>query len=160
MVPDTDLANYEIAPFLVLVPVLIKQWDYSGTASNSLFLQQMSSAEWLLVRRLNQPQMSSLDQNAVILDGLRRRQESPWALGTVGCPNVAEQEGFRGVQLTAMLKSAIVFCEGGWGMKFFSEIPLPLSSKSVLFCCCSCIFSHFFSLAMSSFIGNVQYRYF
>lgn len=59
----------------------------------------------------------------------------------------------------------LYFVKAGGAMKFFSEITLPLSSKLVLFCCCSCCIWNlectlFFSHAMSSFVGNVQYRYF
>lgn len=35
---DTDLAKYKIARFQVLEPAFVKQWDYGGTASDSLFL--------------------------------------------------------------------------------------------------------------------------
>lgn len=61
----------------------------------------MASAE-----HFKQPQMSSIEKNAVILGwGWDAGQRSPWPLEKGGCPNVAEQEGFNGVQLPAVYKS-------------------------------------------------------
>lgn len=115
------------------MPVLIKQWDYSGTASNSLFLQQMSSAEWLLVRRLNQPQ-SSLDQNAVILDGLRRRQQSPWTLGTVGCPKCCRAGRIQRCSAYSNVKicHCILWRWVGGEIFFWDNIAAVLQTSSVL----------------------------